>query len=51
MSYFKELQSKIVDEKAISIHEDTQVDIVADLMTIKVGSLYTAMSKDLKLVY
>ena len=35
----------------ISIHEDTPVDIVADLMALKVGSLYTAISKDLKLGY
>ncbi len=35
----------------ISIHEDTFVDIFADLMTLKVGSMYTAMSKDLKLGY
>ena len=27
------------------------MNIVADLMTLKVGSMYTAMSKDLKLGY
>jgi len=48
-SHFKELQAKIVDDKVILIHEDTPVDIVPDLMTLKVGSLYTEMSKDLKL--
>ena len=51
MSHFRELQPKIVDDKVILIHEDIPMDIVADLMTLKVGSLYTAMSKDLKLGY
>ncbi len=47
--HFKKLQSMIVDDKVISIKEDTPVDIVADLLTLKVGSMYTEMSKDLNL--
>ena len=51
MSQFLELRTTLVDDKLISMEEDAPIDIVADLMPLKIGSVYTAFSKDPVLGY
>jgi hypothetical protein len=51
-SQFKEeLSTTLVDDKLISVEEDAPLDIVADVLPLKVGCLLKALSKDPVLGY
>ena len=51
MSHFPEMRTTLIEDKLISVKEDAPIDIVADPMPLRIGSLYKAFSKDSVLGY